>query len=357
MKIPVFLWLLAASFAAWAEPNVAGRIEASDGDARIYDAAKAMRPAAVGELVREGDSVVTGADGEVHLAMEDEGQIAIRPNTRMRIAKYRAEGGSGDSSVIALVQGALRSVTGWIGKYNPKGYTVRTPTATIGVRGTDHETRVIPEGSSEGEAGTYDKVNQGATVLSTAQGRTEIRPNQAGFVALSGKARPRVLAAVPTFFAPARFDRRFENLHERVRERLDVRRNERIESFKERRRQLGERAAQQHGERLRAQEANRAGPREQWQERQRERREKREAGRLDNLRGESGGRRFDERSPGDGRRFEPGKRGGADERGVLRDGGGRGGEHRPGAAAPGGGGAGGGGGGGGGGGPGGGRGR
>lgn len=325
MKILVSLWLLLASLVAWAEPTVAGRVEDSEGDARIYDPAQAMRPAKAGEVVREGDSIVTGADGEVHLAMEDEGQIAVRPNTRMRIAEYKAEGGSGDSSVIALVHGALRSVTGWIGKYNPKSYTVRTPTATIGVRGTDHETRVIPEGSSEGEAGTYDKVNQGATVLSTAQGRTEIRPNQAGFVAHSGKARPRVLSAVPTVFAPARFDRRFEKLHERVRERLDVRRNERIESFKERRRQLGKPRAQQRGERPRAQETNRAGPREQRQERQRERRQQMEAGRADNrLRGEGGRRRLDQRSPGDGRRVEPGKHGSAEERGVRRDGGARG---------------------------------
>ncbi|MBI2306147.1 MAG: FecR domain-containing protein [Rhodocyclales bacterium] len=335
MKVLVSLWLLLAPLLAWAEPTVAGRVEDSEGDARIYDDARTMRPAKAGEVVREGDSVVTGADGEVHLAMADEGQIAVRPNTRMRIAKYKAEGGSGDSSVIALVQGALRSVTGWIGKYNPKGYAVRTPTATIGVRGTDHETRVVPEGSSEGEPGTYDKVNQGATVLSTAQGKTEIRPNQAGFVGLAGKARPRVLTAVPTFFAPARFDRRFENLHERVRERIDSRRNERIQSFKERRRQLDERRSLPSGERQRPPEAHRSGQREQWQERQRERRERLEAGRPDSrLRGDGGGRRLDERSSGEGRRVEQERRGMAGERG----GGGRGGEHRPGAAAPGGGG-------------------
>lgn len=339
MKILVSLCLLLASFVAWAEPGVAGRVEESEGDARIYDPAQVMRPAKAGEVVREGDSIVTGADGEVHLAMEDEGQIAVRPNTRMRIAKYKAEGGSSDGSVIALVQGALRSVTGWIGKYNPKGYAIRTPTATIGVRGTDHETRVIPEGSGEGEAGTYDKVNQGATVLSTAQGRTEIRPNQAGFVSFSGKARPRVLAAVPTFFAPARFDRRFENLHERVRERVDVRRKERIESFKERRRQLGEQRAQQRGDHLRAQEGNRAGQREQWQERQRERREKLESARQENRqRGEGRERRRDERAPGDGRRSEPDRRGAGAEHKLRRERETRAGEHRPGAAGPGGGG-------------------
>jgi hypothetical protein len=182
--------------------------------------------------VYEGESIVTGIDGEVHLVMADEGQIAIRPNTRLRIAKYKADGGKDDSSIIALVQGALRSVTGWIGRYNPKGYAIRTPTATIGVRGTDHETLVVPQGSRDGEAGTYDKVNHGATVLSTPHGQTEVRPNQAGFVALSGKAPPKLLPSVPAIYRPARLDGRFEKLHDKVRQQIDVKRSQRIEALK-----------------------------------------------------------------------------------------------------------------------------
>lgn len=230
------IWLLlSVGFAHAQQQTVAGRIDEAQGDVRIYDSAQQPRPAKAGDTVREGDSVVTGADGEVHIAMEDEGQLAVRPNTRLRIAKYKAEGGSGDSSVIALVEGALRSVTGWIGKYNPRGYAIRTPTATIGVRGTDHETVVIASGSGGEEAGTYDKVNQGATVLSTKHGQTEVRPNQAGFVSHSGTSKPRLLASVPNFYRPARLDRRFENLHEKVRERIDSKRTQRVEAVRERR--------------------------------------------------------------------------------------------------------------------------
>lgn len=233
MKFLLCVWLALMPLFVWAQQTPAGRVEEAQGDTRIYDTAKTVRVARVGEIVYEGDSVVTGADGEVHLAMEDEGQIAVRPNTRMRITRYKAEGGSSDTSVIALVQGALRSVTGWIGKYNPKGYAIRTPTATIGVRGTDHETMVIEQGSREGEAGTYDKVNHGATLLSTQHGKTEVRPNQAGFVSLSGKAQPRVLQSVPAFFRPTRMDNRFQNLHEKVRQQIDTKRTQRIEAIKE----------------------------------------------------------------------------------------------------------------------------
>ena len=237
--LSIFLSLLPSLLLAQAsQPVTAGRVEALEGDVRIYSPAGSMRTAKPGDVVSEGDSIVTGSDGEVHLAMEDEGQIAIRPNTRLRIARYKAEGGSSDTSIIALVQGALRSVTGWIGKYNPKGYAIRTPTATIGVRGTDHETTVLPSGSGSGEAGTYDKVNHGATTLTTQHGSTEVRPDQAGFVPSKGKAKPRLLPSVPSFYRPARLDDRFANLHESVRQKLDVKRSERIEVLRERRQKL-----------------------------------------------------------------------------------------------------------------------
>lgn len=213
--------------------QTAGKVDLVDGGVKILDAAGKERMPKVGDAISVGENVVTGADGELHLAMEDGGQIAVRPNTRMRIEKYKADGGADDRSVINLLQGAMRSVTGWIGKYSPKNYQIRTPTATIGVRGTDHETHVIPPGSPEGEAGTYDKVNAGSTLLRTAQGTTEVRPSQAAFAAFAGKKRPALLHAIPDFFRPTRHENRFADLHEKVHRQLEQRRNERIRKVRE----------------------------------------------------------------------------------------------------------------------------
>ncbi len=294
--------LLLLSGAAVAETTVAGRIDETRGDVRIYDPAQTMRIAKVGEVVNEGDSIVTGLDGEVHVAMEDEGQIAVRPNTRLRIAKYRAEGGSGDTSIIVLVQGALRSVTGWIGKYNPKGYAIRTPTATIGVRGTDHETTVLTAGGPDGEAGTYDKVNQGATLLSTQHGTTEVRPNQAGFVSLKGKAVPRLLASVPAFYRPARLDGRFERLHEQVAQRLDTKRTQRIEAVKERRLKLDDARRDKAADRG-ARDGAKRGDAEQRAQQQQQRAEQAEHRRQEQQRQfDERRKRLEEHRPGEARR-------------------------------------------------------
>ena len=237
MKKKVFaLFLLAWTSLAWSV--TAGKVDLVEGDVRVLDVATTQeRPLKLGDIISEGDTVMTGSKGELHLAMEDGGQLALRPNTRMQILKYKAEGGKNDTSVFNLLQGAMRSVTGWIGKFNARNYQIRTSTATIGVRGTDHETRVIPQGSSEGEAGTYDKVNIGATQIRTKFGATQVSPNQAGFVPASERARPRLLAGVPAFFRPMQHDRRFEGLHDRIRQRMDENRGKRIKEIVEHRRE------------------------------------------------------------------------------------------------------------------------
>lgn len=228
MKALIFVLCLMTQL-AWA---TAGRIDLVEGDVRLFNAARQERPARLGGEVNEGDALQTGANGEVHLAMADGGQLAIRPNTRLAIASYRADGGSDDKSVFSLLEGAMRSITGWIGRYNQQNYQIRTPTATIGVRGTDHETWVIPAGSPAGEAGTYDKVNIGATRMTTPYGAADVRPNQAGFIPAKGRGRPVLLLRVPEFFRPTRNEHRLEGLHDRIHSRLDHLRQERSRQLK-----------------------------------------------------------------------------------------------------------------------------
>ena len=191
------------------EVNRAAKVVLVEGDVSAFAASKQKRMLKVDDYLVEGDSIVTGKDGELHLDMEDGGYISVRPNTKMRIVKYQAKGEDSDTGVFGLLQGSFRSVTGWIGKFNRDKYTVRTPAATIGIRGTDHEPYVIPKGSSEGEPGTYDKVNEGGSFIQTQGGRAEVAPNQSGFVSHDKTAKPRVLKDVPRHFRAGRHERLF----------------------------------------------------------------------------------------------------------------------------------------------------
>jgi len=225
-------WLPAQAQTPAKTAYVAGQIDLMEGDVRIFDQQNVRRTAKVGDKVYEGDSIFTGANGEIHMTMDDQGFIAVRPNTKMRIAQYRAEGDDDDKGVISLVVGSLRSITGWIGKYHPKSYSINTPTATIGIRGTDHEPKVIPEGSSEGDAGTYDKVNAGGSFINTPQGNVDVTPNHAAFAPRNGRAAPRMLASVPGFFRPTRNERLIEGKHDQIQRIVQQRREERRQQIR-----------------------------------------------------------------------------------------------------------------------------
>ena len=176
-----------------------GEIEFMAGDVSVMNAKGELRVPARGQRVEPGDTVMTGRDGEVHLVMDDNGLIALRPGTRLKIELYTAGGGADDGVVLNLFRGTFRSVTGWIGKTNPTKYSIRTPSATIGIRGTDHEPMVIDEGP---DAGTYDKVNSGGSTLTTSFGKVDIAPQQAGFVPRGAPVAPKVLAVIPPLFKP-----------------------------------------------------------------------------------------------------------------------------------------------------------
>jgi hypothetical protein len=291
-----------------AERPIAGKVVLVEGDVRVYDPTQALRRPKLDDSLYEGDSVVTGDGGEVHLNMEDGGYIGVRPNTRMRIVNYKAEGGPDDQSVISLLEGSFRSITGWIGKLGRSNYRIVTRTVTIGVRGTEHEPHVIPEGSAVGEPGTYDRVHSGETVMQTPKGTVNVRANQAGFMPLRGEARPRVLDRIPAFFRPTRNEGRFQGLHLRVQQQLEQRRQQRIQQIQQRRKQSGlpreqraralqeqqrrlqiqkqqqeKREARQAPERRREEKAqsNRAEKQREIQQRQRERREAAERARKE----------------------------------------------------------------------------
>jgi hypothetical protein len=208
-------------------PNVrtAGKVVLVEGDIRFRDPAGAERRPKAGDQLYEGDRLLTGTDGEVHVAMADGGYIGLRPNTEMSIDLFVADGGKDDRSEISLVKGSFRTITGWIGKAHAA--LIRTLDATIGIRGTDHEPLVILPGSTEGEPGTYDRVYIGATVITTPAGVAGLEAGQAGYAPRGEGIPPRVLAIIPAFFRPAKNEARFVGLHDKIQEQLEKLRLER----------------------------------------------------------------------------------------------------------------------------------
>jgi len=187
----------------------AGTVDFIQGDALIEGAGVPNRAAKEGDLVYQGDIITTFSGTELHLKMVDGGYLSLRENTKITLTTYRANGDDQDTSLIDLAKGALRSVTGWIAKQRQSAYSIRTPMVTIGVRGTDHEVVHFEPGDPRGEPGSYDKVNEGRTVMRSPSGSVEVAPNQSARFHPDLRGPPRVLPSIPTFFKPARNEQRF----------------------------------------------------------------------------------------------------------------------------------------------------
>ena len=194
-----------------AQAATAGNVIFTSGDAQIIGADGKARAAVKNGAVNEGDTLVTGKTGALHVRMGDSGFIAVRPDTRLTVQNFVWNGkeDGAERSLLSLVRGGFRTITGVIGRRNKENYQVNTPTATIGIRGSDHEPHYIappaPGETAQGEPGTYNKVNVGATYIRNASGTVELGPNEAGF-APAVQGRPPVrLSSLPNFMrnAPA----------------------------------------------------------------------------------------------------------------------------------------------------------
>src|SRR5674476_197435 len=166
--------------------GVAGYAQFVNGSVQIESLAGQMRTLQKGGAVNEGDTVISAKAASAQIKMQDGGFIAMRPDTKLKIDQFTFDGQQDgtERSFFSLFKGGFRAVTGLIGKMNKTNYHITTASATIGVRGTDHETFVVTPDSSLSNTlpiGTYNKVNVGETTITTDKGTIFVLPNQMGF--------------------------------------------------------------------------------------------------------------------------------------------------------------------------------
>lgn len=126
------------SLSAWA--TEVGHVMFTSGEAYIQHADGQRIVAEVGQIVQDGDRIVTDVDGYVHLKMIDNAFYSLRPASRLLIETYRYDPENAQNNQVKTVleTGKVRAITGEAGERNKAGYRLNTPVAAIGVRGTDY---------------------------------------------------------------------------------------------------------------------------------------------------------------------------------------------------------------------------
>lgn len=138
--------LLLAGGSAWAA-QVVGVVAHLSGpllDRKADGSVKVLGPKSE---VENGDTLVLEKNTYAQIRFVDNSEITLKPGTTFRIENFSYDAGKpeADSAAFDLVKGGLRSVTGLLGKRNKEKFSLKTPSATIGIRGTTFVAEYVPK--------------------------------------------------------------------------------------------------------------------------------------------------------------------------------------------------------------------
>lgn len=131
------VFALAAIFATCAAAAPIGQIKVSRGQVSVERKGEVL-PGNVGLRLEPADVIKTGADGSVGITMADNSRLSAGPNSILSLERFEFDATSNQGRFDAqLKQGSLSVVSGKMAKQSPDAMTVRTPSAILGVRGTE----------------------------------------------------------------------------------------------------------------------------------------------------------------------------------------------------------------------------
>lgn len=150
-SVLLFVGVALASWGAQAQtPSSAGAgaaigyVKTVKGEAFVDSGGQAIK-AVEGTPLKVSDAIRTGASGSVGITLKDNTVMSFGPSTRFTLEEYLFAPAKGDLKLGGrLASGSLHYVSGLIAKARPEAVAVRTPTGTIGVRGTRFVVVVAP---------------------------------------------------------------------------------------------------------------------------------------------------------------------------------------------------------------------
>jgi hypothetical protein len=171
----------------------AGQLTQSSGYVTVSSPQTAPKSVGTGEPVESGQTVTLGDGARAVIKFQDGQIVALQPKSIFKINNYKYEQAALDKSEVffSLLQGGLRAITGLIGNGHKEGWKLATPTATMGIRGTDFMVVV--------DQGIFVKVDAGAVSATNSAGTAVFTAGETAAVA-TGSA---LGAAVPAYSIPA----------------------------------------------------------------------------------------------------------------------------------------------------------
>ena len=122
-----------------------GKITSIKGEVYI-DRENKQISARSGSVLELKDKIITKDASKALLLFNDKTSITVGKNSTLAVQKYVFDLNTptNNKASFGFGNGIFRTITGKVGKLNPKGFTIKTSSATIGIRGTIFQVKVTP---------------------------------------------------------------------------------------------------------------------------------------------------------------------------------------------------------------------
>lgn len=169
-KTIVLVWMAVAPVFAWA---AGGYVYDAVGSVSVAIGKNPPRPVVKNDTVASGTVIRTGDNSHAVLKFEDGQVVSMQANSTFKVREYRYEPKQVEenSIVFSMFRGGMRFISGQIGQRNPNAFRLATPSATIGIRGT--EFLVVMANDA-----TYSQVLSGSISMTNAAGTTLLAAGQ-----------------------------------------------------------------------------------------------------------------------------------------------------------------------------------
>lgn len=167
-----------------------------------HAASGATRSLVIGSPIESGETVETARRTYARLKFTDGSDVTLKPGTKLQVERYAYEANkpTADVGSFKLLKGGLRTLSGLIGKRgNMDSYQMKTPTATIGIRGTVYDVQFCQDDSQDSSCGSmqpglYLAVSNGKVVITNSDGvKTTIEVQAGQYVYVKDATTPPVL--------------------------------------------------------------------------------------------------------------------------------------------------------------------
>ena len=155
--------LLVMGTPAWAEPIGATLKVVNQVTAQFN---RDTRTLIEGDGVSQDEVIAVGSDALSELVFKDETKLALGPGSQVKLDKFVYDPDKTNGSIaVNLIKGTFRFMTGVASKPT---YVIRTPSASITVRGTIFDVYVFADGS------TWLLLHEGAVTVSNLRGKCHL---------------------------------------------------------------------------------------------------------------------------------------------------------------------------------------